>query len=135
MKPPTDRRRGVVLLLVVMLLGILAAVFGVLTHLSLADHRQRQRATLQRTARSAVDSVCLLVAATPEAFADAVQGPPVTADISQLLPPRATGTAEVTCTEDPTGLTCRIRAEIHGVRLSATAKRTLTLPLQQSNDL
>jgi FlaG/FlaF family flagellin (archaellin) len=105
------QRRGVVLVLAVLLMGIVAGLLSVLAVHATRIHQQRQadrvRATVRAMSDSAVAYARLHVVSNP----GNLPGEPVALDVTALLSPEMTGSAVLTFhTDEGRGL-CRITAQ------------------------
>jgi hypothetical protein len=122
------RRRGAVLAGIVMLMAVLAAIFAVLTTVTVSAHRERRIDELNRAARIAADAVIELVAIDPDDWIARSIAEPVAINIDQLAPPRATVTAQLTCESTETEYECSVEVKVDTRRLNAVEHRHWSEP-------
>lgn len=119
----TMHKRGVTLVGVLMVLGLLAAVFGVLSTVLISVHQEGRLGRLEFAARNAADSVVELLRHEPDIWRERLQSGPAEVAIEALLPSRATGSAEVHQEEHDGEPLVSVVVTISRGRMTATARR------------
>lgn len=118
-------KRGVTLVGVLMVLGLLAAVFGVLSTVLISVHQEGRLARLEFAAQNAADSVVGLLRHEPDTWRERLQSGPRAVAIDGLLPSRATGSAELRQEEHDGESQVSVVVTISRGRMTATARRVV----------
>jgi len=128
MNHSAHRRRAVVLALLVMILAVLAAIFAVLSTLTIQVHNQHRADGLDRTARSAADSLVLLVQRDLTGWSARLAEGPVDVAIDGLISPPTIATAQVTLVETQADRSIHIAVNVSRARQTGQCVRELATP-------
>ena len=121
------QRRGVALMLVVVLMTIMTGLLTLLAAEAARMYRQRQADGARHVARALADSAAAYARVHIDEWSETPPAEPLVLDVGELLPPKVTGSATLSFPTIDGHVICRISTHAQWSRLVASDE--LDLPL------